>query len=189
MIRRSEALSWLNEYKHKIYNHKEMIDNSFVEDKSSELSPTIYCLYNQLLDLLKAENFTYAALVLDRLKSCAAHSMNSMERGEIWVACGMAFFEMTNYQEAVTSLKHAVDEYPALSHQRAVSRWLLGYSQWKLTTDDDAALANWDKAIEEFAALIEQAQYDHLENRKDWYEEKIKTLRENLKVQVSLHFP
>jgi tetratricopeptide (TPR) repeat protein len=189
MIEPGEVFSWVNQFKYKIHSHKELIDKVARDDKSSEMSLAAAQLYSRLGDMRKKGKKDQAISVIDRLKYYALHSTNSLERGEIWIRCGMAFYEMKDNKNAEDALEHAVAEYPRTGHQRAVSRWLLGDIQWNLENYEDAAISNWSKAIEEFTMLMEQAQNDHQDIRHTWYKEKIEILKEALKEQILLQIP
>ncbi|MBS4058914.1 MAG: hypothetical protein KG029_00815 [Bacteroidetes bacterium] len=189
MIDRAEVFSWLNEYKAKIYSHNQMMHKAHIEDKSSEMSLAADALKIQMIALISSGRSMYAKQVLDRLAAYGSQSISPLERGEVWVACGMAFYDMNNLHEAAVALKHAVSDYPPLSHQRAVSRWLLGMAQWELVTEADQAIMNWSKTIEDFEALMEQAENDNHRKRRFWYRDKIKDLKDALREKIQTSFP
>lgn len=125
---------------------------------------------------------------IEYLKSFENNRENAYERGEIWVECCMAYYDMGNSIEAIKSLKNAEKEYPPTSHEHAVTRWMLGNVQWYFETDNVEAMVNWKEAIEEFRLLERISEQDRRIREKDWYGERINDMEDSLRERISEKF-
>lgn len=133
MISMNVIFSWLNEFQGSSLTRPDAILVEVIRVKITEA------------------RFFEAYQAIEYLKSFVNNRENANERGEIWVECGMAYYDMGNSIEAINSLKSAEKEYPPESHEHAVVRWMLGTIQWYFEKDKPEAIKNWKWAIEEFS--------------------------------------
>lgn len=141
-----------------------------------------------LLDLVKQKitegKFSDADRVIEYLKSYQKTREDAFEKGEIWVECGLAYYDIGDPFKVVKSLKMAKKEFTASSHKRAVACWMLGTIQWDIENDNAEALINWKWAIEDFDLLEKIAEQDRRVKERNWYVERILEMEDNLQEKI-----
>jgi tetratricopeptide (TPR) repeat protein len=170
MISINDVFSWLNEFQGSGLTRPDTILRDIIRQKITE------------------RRFFEAYQVIGSLKSYENNRINSFERGEIWVECGLAFYEMGNSTEAIKSLERAKSEYPPESHAHAVVRWMLGTMQWFFEKNNAEAIKNCKRAIEEFRILEEKAEQERRVREKDWYSDRIIEMEESLSGKITEKF-
>jgi len=166
MISMNVVFSWLNEFQGSSLTRPDTILIEVIRQKISEA------------------RFFEAYQAIEYLKELENNREKAFERGEIWVECGMVYYDMGNSIEAIKSLKCAEKEYPPESHEHAVVRWMLGTVQWFFEKDNPEAIKNWKWAIEEFRSLERVAEQDRRIREKNWYAERITEMDEGLREKI-----
>lgn len=170
MISIEDVFSWLNEFQGSSLKRADTILREAIRQKIAE------------------RRFFQAYQVIEFFKSYENYRINAFERGEIWVECGLAFYDMENSIEGIKSLERAKSEYPPESHEHAVVGWMLGTMQWLFEKYHVAAVKNWKGAIEEFRLLELKAEQDRRIREKDWYSDRLIEMEESLKGKVTEKF-
>jgi hypothetical protein len=98
-----------------------------------------------------------------------------------------AFFEyqMHDTLDAITHLKEARSGFQ-LTHQGAVTLWLLGMIRWWLPSQRSDAVLNWEESIDLFQTLSKQADQDNKQDQRAWYDNQINLMNISLKQWIQL---
>jgi len=170
MISMENVFAWLNEF------------------QGSSLTGPDIILRDAISQKISQGRFFEAYQAIEFLKTYENNRENAFERGEIWLECGLAYYDMGNSIEAIKSLKMAEKEFPPASHEHAVTRWMLGTVQWSFESDNAEAMVNLKEAIEEFRSLEKMSEQDRRVREKDWYADRIEDMEENLRERISEKF-
>jgi len=159
MIDIFEALSWLNQF------------------DGSNLSMPV----QSLVEIIDDPRTTEATLK----GTCAhAHSMsevspNYLERPELLLHCGAAYYQHDYALEAIRLIRDAYDAYEPDEHYRAVTAWMLGTSA-AAASDFNLAFLSWDEARCIFSSLAAQKLSDHDPVSRMWYLDRLKEMNRDL---------
>ncbi len=166
----AEAIRWLNEFEasHLSAGSSEVVDliNQYLTDaeKKGNIELNTWAVY-QLMDKLQADT---------------EESEDYVETAEAFLECGYAAYRMRHYVEAMRCLRMAAKEYHPFTHQQAIVRWALGIVQWEMEPYWGEAQANWEQAIDIMEELAINARYQNLDDRWEWYNDIIETMRNAL---------
>jgi hypothetical protein len=92
---------------------------------------------------------------------------------------------MANPQQAIKDLQYALRKYPVDSHYSEVTRWMMGAVQWSCADERIKAKGNWQNCIGSFKHLALKADRMNNQDRKDWYNEKIKYMEGALREKIT----
>jgi hypothetical protein len=127
---------------------------------------------------------------MDRLTELSDKIQNSSsqeyrEPAVIKIECALAAYQMQNYVDAVKFLQSAmkVCKDGAAQHFEAVIRSMLGCIQWRLSQQDDNAIASWEQSIKMYLEL--QQRRDGLA-RSGWYADRIDEINSILELALEL---
>lgn len=98
------------------------------------------------------------------------------ERAEALLECGLALHQIQDHRQASECIERAVSNYPPGSHQKAVSRWLLGIMQIQPEARTGRAYDSFRKAIDELDMLNQRAGTANNKPLVDWYTRKLAIL-------------
>lgn len=117
---------------------------------------------------------------IDELKQAIESSKNAYERGEVCLEFGLALYETKNISSAIDVLRRAVQNfYPGIGiyHKQVVARLMLGAVERLNSSTYNQAVADWKRSIAEFEQLRVWAERDKLQQKKQWYDERLELLR------------
>lgn len=166
MISLNIIFSWLSEFQASSLTRPDTVVRDVIRQKITE------------------GRFFEAYQAIEYLKLYETNRENAFERGEIWVECGLAYYDMGNSIDAINSLKKAEKEFPPTSHEHAVVLWMLGTIQWYFENDNAEAIKNWKLAMEEFSLLENQAELCRRATEKSWYSARINEMEESLREKI-----
>ena len=110
-----------------------------------------------------------AVQLLDKMKIYANMSRFTREKVEIFIECGLAYYQMVDPDQSKESILIALANCSPGSHEQAILHWMLGEVQWGISTDQFSAMKTWEIALEELDTLATQADHDNLPATRDWY--------------------
>lgn len=143
-------------------------------------------LDNYLLDLVTRKitegRFSDANRVIEYIKSYQNSIEDKFEKGEIWVECALAYYNIGYPLEVAKSLKMAIKEFKVERHKCAVSYLMLGIIQWEIEDEKVEALVNWKGVIGEFVELKELPPLDRW--GRNWYQAKIIDIENSLQEKI-----
>ncbi len=166
----TEAIRWLNEFEpsHMSAGSVEVVEmlNQYITaaERTGSVELNTWSVYQ----------------LIDKLKAGTEESDDYMETAEAFVECGYAAYRMRHYVQAVRCLRMAAKHYHPFTHQEAVVRWALGIVQWEMEPYWGEAQSNWEHAIDIMEELSLNARYQNLDDRWQWYNETIETMRNAL---------
>ncbi len=166
----SEAIRWLNE---------------FESGRLSESSVEVVEMMNQYISDAEKRgdvelNTWMVYQLMDKLKADTEESEDYMETAEAFVECGYVAYRIRHYMESMRCLRMAAKYYHPFTHQEAVVRWALGIVQWEMEPYWGEAQSNWEQAIDIMEELAIKARYQNLDDRWEWYNDTIETMRNAL---------
>jgi tetratricopeptide (TPR) repeat protein len=118
------------------------------------------------------------------LLSYDSESKNQFQRGEIWLDSGMAIYKMGDLFKAIVHFEKAVNHFPPVSHEHAITLWILGSVQWEIGKNEDAS-RNWEKAIDEFRTLERISEENRRMNEVNWYKRKKRDLENSIEQKLA----
>jgi Peptidase S24-like len=147
-------------------------------------------LIGQLRESLGRGNRGDIRRFMDRLTELSdkiqkSNSQEYREPAVIKIECALAAYRMQNYLQAVEFLESAtkVCKDGAAQHFEAVIRSMLGCVQWRLSQQDDNAIASWEQSIKSYEDL--QKNRNGMA-RSGWYEDRIDELNSILELALGL---
>lgn len=160
--------------------------------EGSSLTWPVIFLRDLALQKINERKFTAAYQLIEYLETYQNAIDDKYEKGEIWLECAMAYYEIRNLLQAVNSImmaKKVFSEAAAGSHKCAVISWMLGTIQWETEVGTPKALKNWKGAIEDFDLLRRIADDERRYDDGDWYAERINEMEESLEERILGKFP
>ncbi len=163
----AEAIRWLNQFEpsHLSTGAREVVElmNQYISDaeRRGNVELNTWAVYH----------------LMDKLKMDTEESEDYMETAETFLECGYAAVRMHHYVEAMRFLRQAAREYHPFTHQQAVVRWALGIVQWEMEPYWREAQSNWEQALDIMEEQAINARYQNLDERWQWYNDTIETMR------------
>ena len=179
MLSFEDCFQWLNQFRPRIYAHKEMLDKPLDTSAWSGLSAPTQALKTSIQGLFDSNQKTQALKTMLMFEEIGGRALSSFERGETYAWCGWFYYKLPDDAQRNASFKRAAAEYPATSHQRAIAYLLLAFSEWEFSKNTEAIL-HFQKGMEELKALEIQSQQDHLDDRSAWYKNNIPEVEKTL---------
>ena len=178
MVTMEDVFSWLDKFSPRVYSHRELLDSPVVTSAWSGLTATTSEMKDRILQLIDSKNTLSVRRILPNFEQVGGRGLSSYERGETYAWCGWFYHLLGEDKLSTEAFKRAAAEYPAASHQRAISYLLLAFSQLQdyrtrllrgeLPEPSDAIL-HFEKSIRELKALEIQTHQDHLNDHSAWY--------------------
>ncbi len=166
----AEAIRWLNEF-----------EPSHLSAESREVVDMINRSIDAAEQRGEAELNTRAvSQLMEKLQAGTEESEDYLETAEAFLECGYSAYRMRHYVEAIRCLRLSARGYHPFTHQQAVARWALGIVQWEMEPYWSEAQANWEQAIDIMEELAINARYQNLDERWEWYNDTIETMRNAL---------
>ena len=162
-----EAFTWINQF------------------SGSRLSSFNRDLVELIDKNIKNGNRDEADRLINVLKEKVNTSPDPLECAEIFAEAGLARFRMREWPLAIRDLKEALRRYPAESHQKESTRWMLGAVQLWSRRQRVEALSNWEKSIKGFMELARQADQNNRSSQKRWYRDRIVYMKGALKGKIT----
>ncbi|HMN59661.1 MAG TPA: hypothetical protein PJ988_04825 [Anaerolinea sp.] len=126
------------------------------------------------------KKFSQAYEIGNLLAGISRNRLDPGETAEVWVVIGLAAHQMGNPRWAVEYWTRGAAAYTPWGHHWAVVRWMIGVALWNLPGESDRAIRSWSDAIETFQDLRTQADRAGDANRRDWYENTVKVMKQAL---------
>jgi len=146
--------------------------------------PMLQTMVAMLRKEVKGRKFERAKALIALLLS---ESLSCQEVPEVWVECGLAVFEMEDYDRCLDFLKAAYIKYkPDEENQIAVS-WILGavYNCRKTNPNFKFALENWLQSRKMVMDQINQADKDNRVDKKAWYTRLERMMRQVMEQKIT----
>ena len=148
-------------------------------DESTQLKSLSQRLRKQISEVTGDNNIPEMREKLDQLYDVAHKNVNNPETPEIFMYCGLIRLQLGEVNEAVKTIKAAIEMFGPESHKQSVARWMLGMAYWRIP-DYDKAYNSWEHSIKSFELLRKRADSRDIKIKKGWYDEKIKHMKERL---------
>ncbi len=165
-----EPHAWLNRYRGTdLTGESQQFVGTVQEKIRQQAYPDVYALMDDLQSFNRWTPVTY-------------------EKGEAYLECGLASYQIGNFPAAIVLLKKAVREYsPGIgdNHRQMIARWMLGAVEWMASRNDVQAASDWRQCVENLDALKVMADTGNEQDRKKWYADRSAILKEAL----SEHLP
>ncbi len=123
------------------------------------------------------------SLIADMLENAHA-SQDVMETAEVQAFCGLVKKQMGYTREAARHLRSASVQYLPGSHQKAVTRWILGMLLFNIPGSSTQAAQQSQTSIEEMEALEMKANHANQQDRRTWYERRVELMKAVLKSRI-----
>jgi hypothetical protein len=149
-----EVYSWLNHFEDDTY-----------------LSPPVERIINHIKDALAQSNYLLVRHYINIVRPVSemiriSNTKAAIERAEIHVECGRAFYIMGDLTEALSEFRKSVSFYKCEHpHNTAVTNWMLGCALWERAKVSEA-ISIWKRSCDEFRRLGRKSVHY------DWYEDK-----------------
>lgn len=146
-------------------------------------------LNRMLMERLEARDYAAVYMGLERLRGLSQDSLISMDsnllygRGDALLSSGMYLLWMGNVEEARKYLTAAATKYLPDTHPRYVARWILGIAYWMPPVQKNAAVDNWQWAIQGFNRLKYEANSKLIKSAYEWYGEQRRRMQLALEVK------
>jgi len=144
-------------------------------------------LLDRVTQKISNGRFSDADRVIEYIKSYQNSLVDKFEKGEIWVECSRAYYDIGYPLEVAKSLKMAIKEFTVERHKCAVSCWMLGTIQWEIEDQKPEALINWKWTIDEFIEIKELPMLDR--RGRDWYRANIIDMENSLRRKILMKIP
>ena len=161
-VKFNEVYGWLNQFEDETY-----------------LSVPVDRLINHMQEAIGISDNLIVRHYIDILRPVSdmisiRNSQFAIEKAEIHLECGRAFFLMGDLTEALKEFRKSVSFYKCQHpHNTAVANWMLGCTLWQRARASEA-ISVWKRSFEQFCLISRKS--DH----HDWYEEKSEGLRDAL---------
>jgi tetratricopeptide (TPR) repeat protein len=149
----------------------------------SQMTTALDLLAKDTMKKIRENNYPLAYEIGINM-SRISRERSDTEKGETWVAIGLAALQMGNPRKAVEYLKRATSVFTPYGHQQAVTRWMIGIAQWLIPEDYDQAINNWTNAIDAFRGLQTRAEQDNNLSKRDWYTTTLDTMQKALRTKL-----
>jgi len=167
--RPEESLTWLNLF-----------------EESSLRVPTEGIVKRMHEKVRKQECRNIYVLMLD-LQEANKRSQSMYERAEIYLEFGLAMYQLGNLYFAIDFIRKAVQNfYPGIGtyHKHVVARCMLGALEWLNQSPCAQAKEDWTQSIEGLEILRTLADRNNDFERRIWYTEHRRILKEALDEQL-----
>ena len=140
MLSFEDCFMWLNQFRPRSYDHREMLDKPMPSSGWSGLSSPAQAMKADIQGLFDSNQKTMGLKNLLIFEEIGSRALSSFERGETCAWCGWFYYKLPDDERRNAAFKRAAAEYPASSHQRAIACVLLGFSEGEISKNTEAIL-------------------------------------------------
>jgi hypothetical protein len=153
------------------------------------LEGAVLQIRNAMIENYRRKLYPKVWQMMGTFQRIAKASPNYLAYPQALVECGLLAHEIgSNEVEAIRLLKEAVACFPPKSHYQVAARWMLGVMQWRVESEKEAAIKNWQLCQETFEELAISADRQNLQSRRSWYKEKARTMRLALEEKINTDY-
>ena len=146
---------------------------------SSLALPTKQIVQRVRTNICKEPQADLYALIGD-LKQAIEKSKNAYERAEVCLEFGLVLYQTRHISSAIDVLRRSVQNYiPGIGiyHKQVVARLMLGAVERLDSSTYNQAVDDWKRSIAEFEQLRVWAERDKLQQKMQWYAERLELLK------------